>query len=249
MILKNPDKPSVKIELLDKLKTPPLKNDSLAINIKRYFTDIDGVVVDKNTVPAELQTRYPFYIFGEFDRQGGYQICNRLQGAYSNAYVYLCTFVYGVSNPLFFGFNNLSDIQQRISVGDVVTVYTDSLSIPSYFIWVVISCPKTSLASILSNCVTGNSKSDTALINVERLNYVTDNIEQWDVPVMSWVVDFVGNPKYDFIDPVQFRTPETVNDKFVEMKLKFPLNQYRGLNSYILFDTETLQLNFKIRKI
>ena len=66
------------LKLLAHMKSPVTKNAAFYIEVNRYFTDVDGKVIDKNTVPIALQTDYPFWMFGEFDRQGGYKQGNQV---------------------------------------------------------------------------------------------------------------------------------------------------------------------------
>lgn len=233
--------------LLEKFTEPVFKKHSIAVSVKRIFTDFSGTVVDKALVPASLQESYPVYLFGEYDRQGGYFVGNRSNPPVSENYKYLFTYVWGVGNPFFFGFNILSDIQSQILPGDLVSVYTDSLTAPSFFVYIVQHVSKASIASITDNTKTQDRKEKYGMLNVAGIQYFTDNELQWQQPITTVEYDGIGRYKFDYVNPYQFKTPEIIDQNYIEMPLKFPINQYSGLNTYILFDTDFMQFNIKLK--
>jgi len=112
-------------ELKEIMLEKPTRKDAFQITLKRFYTDVDGVVLDKNDVliPDALKVQYPIWLFSQFDRAGAYYLCNKNFPPEVGT-EYLCSFVYGISNPLFFGFSGLSDIQTKLIPGDLVSVNT-----------------------------------------------------------------------------------------------------------------------------
>lgn len=238
-----------KIDLLNRLTEPVMKLKVMPIQVRRYFTDVTGAVVDKATVPLALQTDYPVYMLSEFDRQGAYFIGNKI-AAPLDGYQFYATFVWGYNSPLFFGFTGLSTIQNFINNGDIVTVYVDSIIAPSYFIWIVQSCAKTiksSLASILQNAHSHNPGEKLGMLNVERIQYFTNNVQQWNQAIFSMRTDALGNYKHDAIDPVTYRMVSNQQETFIDMKIRFVLNQYVGLYTYMLFASNSMDFNIHLK--
>ena len=234
--------------LLDKLQKPMKEAGSIAINVRRFYTDVQGVIIDKSTVPAALQVPFPVYIWGEFDRQGAYFIGNRILPP-SLSTPFLQTFAWGAgANPYFFGFTGLSDIQTQILPGSLVQVYADDLLAPNYFIWIVQSVSKASLASIVANSVSERPDGRFNGLDVERVQYFTDNPDQWNNPIFVWETDLIGNIKQDSFSPYIFRTPKVSGTNFIEIQWRFPVNQYRGSCVSMLFDTDYLLLDFKFKQ-
>src|SRR5690606_41844598 len=100
-------------ELFNDLNRKPEKLETIGIQVKRIYTDVDGVILDKTTVPASLQIDFPVYLWGEFDRLGAFYIANRLQPV-NPVVSMLHTGVWGSgANPYFYGFSGLSNIETQ----------------------------------------------------------------------------------------------------------------------------------------
>lgn len=232
-------------EFQKKIKEPPYRRDSLQISILRIYTDVNGTIVDKATVPAALQVDFPVYVFGEYDRQGAYNLGLKNTPPASTTF-YLCSYVYGINNPFFFGFSGLSDIQGQLEPGDLVTVYTDDLNVPSYYIWIVQRCPDKSLGSILTNLPALPYDPDYGYIRARYFDYYTDNEEQWKENLKLISYNMLGNVKSDGISPYAFKPAITINNQFIQVRVKFRLTQYFGIQFYMLYDTDNITLNFQI---
>lgn len=223
------------------MKEPRFKKDALQISVRRIFTDPNGTIVDKTTVPAALQTSYPVYFFGEYDRQGAYWLGIKNTPPLPG-YFYLTSFVYGINNPFFYGFTGLSDVQGQLSPGDLVTVFTDDLNAPNYFVYIVQSCPTRSLASILANLIGLPYDPDYGYVRVKHIDYYTPSINQWKENIKFITYDMLGLVSTNDISPFGYKPSVTINDQFIRLGIQFILNQYVGLNTYMLFETDTITL-------
>ena len=231
-------------------RTVLVRDHTIPLTISKYYTDVDGIVIDKSTLPANLQKKVPVFLLGEFDRQGGYKVGLQSIPQDEN-YKYLMTFVNGLGTTVFnvFGFNGISTIQQYIGVGDIVQVYTDSLLAPSYFVWVVIKNTYASIASILGNSESTQNDRRIGPIMVHEINYIADNDNQLSEGIQIVHYSNIGTWKANQIDPLGiWRTPFDVQTGLVRIVLKpFILDQYLGLNMNMLFESDKLNMDFKIK--
>ncbi len=240
-----------KAEFKELMTEPAHRKDSFQITIKRFFTDVNGVIIDKNdvTIPAALQTQYPVYLFGQYDRAGAYYLALKNTPPQVGT-EYLCSFVYGINNPLFFGFTGLSTIQLQLKPGDLVTVFTDSLLAPNIFVWMVQHSPNKPLASFISNMPNLEPDPNYGKLKSLSFDYYCSNDQQWEQN-MQWIkYDYTGLVHSNNIEPIIYRTPDTPVIGFLQVKWVTNLSQYLGLNFYYLFDTDSITLNFllKIKK-
>lgn len=228
-------------------------NHSVHVKIKRYFTDVDGNIIDKSLVPAAIQLDYPFYMFGEFDSMGGYKQAQMFCPADPGSF-YLCSGVWGVngffSNTIlgFTGFNG--GINAVITFGDIVHVYTDSLSAPSYFIWIVQNSAKTAVGSIMGNSKTTQKDNKFNRLWVEDIRYTTsnNNIDQWNEPIHETRLNNIGLASDDSFSPLIYRTTDLFLNYILKMGLRFYVDQFIGYNTYIRFATEEIQFIFNLKK-
>lgn len=224
---------------------PNWKVDRLSIVIERIFTDVNGTILDKNTVPASLQVEYPLYVFNEFDRQGAYYLALKNTPP-KPGYEYLCNFIYSVNNPFFFGFSGVSDIQRKLKPGDLCLLYTDSVLNPTYFIWIVQRTPNRSIGSIMNNLCNLPVEPKYGYLHVSEFDYYTENVNQWNQDIQVIHANYLGLIHSNNAAPGIYRLPKTFDNGFVQVKSRFLLNQYIGLNMYILFDTDSMNFNFKL---
>jgi hypothetical protein len=226
---------------------------SINFTIKRYYTDVNGVIQTKASVPAVLQTKYPFFLFGEFDRQGGYKQGLSAVPPMAGTY-YVCTGVNGMGWSTFsvLGFGGINDLQGKLLVGDIVHVYTDSLSAPTYFIWVVQSAAVASLASILANSKTTQKDDKFNRLYIEEINFSalpnTDFI-QFKEPITEIRLNNIGLAKTDSINVLgTYETPYTYLRNIIIMPIKFKVDQFIELGSYFVYDSDSIQYLFKMLK-
>lgn len=229
---------------------PFVKWHTIPVVIKRYFTDVDGTILAKNTVPAALQTEYPFFVFGDFDKQGGYLTGLKTLGPVPGTY-YLTSFANAnaITSQQITGFTGFNEIQGKIKAGDIVHVFTDDIIGPNYFIWIVLHNPTGAMSSITG--VSSSSQQDGLIgkIYLEKFQYFSDNQNQWDYPVHFYRVTNIANYGSEQVQPYIFKTPFTQQNGFIDMKCEFNFDQYLGLASFFLFDTEQITWNFKLANI
>lgn len=229
---------------------PFVKWHTIPVVIKRYFTDVDGVILDKNTVPAALQVEYPFFVFGNFDMQGGYQTGLKTIGPIPGTF-YLTSFVNagGITSQQITGFSAFNEIKGKIATGDIIHVFTDDLDNPNYFIWIVLHNPTGPLSSITGNSQTEQRDGLIGKIYLEKFQYFSDNERQWDYPVHFYRVTNIANYGSEQVQPYIFKTPFTMQNGFIEMKCEFNFDQFLGLASYFRFETESITWNFRLADI
>lgn len=227
-----------------------LSRHDIPVNVTRYFTDVNGTVVAKATVPAALQVSYPFFMWGKFDMAGGYR-----QGLAAlplpNGVVYVRSFVNGMSGDSadVTGVNVLSTIQTRLQVGDIIHVYTDSYTAPTYYIWIVQSDPAAGWGSIVGNTLSTQEDDRFNRLFIDSVVYVTANVDQWNDPILILRSNNIGMFRTDKINPLYVRVPaNNYLNTVLEMGLKFKVDQYLELCSYFQFATDTIQFVFKMLK-
>ncbi len=229
---------------------PLLKTHSIPITIKRYFTDVDGAIVNKAVVPATIQKPYPFWTFGLWDQRGGYATGLKVLPPYPNTY-YLMSYVEGagMTSQRIVGFTGLNTVYTRIKTGDIVHVFTDDLQAPTYFIWIVQSCRNGSLASILANT---DEQDDLQIgpMDVPFFQYYTDNpVGQWMEAIRFTRSNNIAAFKDDQVMPYIFKSPNTEQDGFIRIECMFGVNQYQTIGTYFLFATEEIQMNYTIKSL
>jgi|SRR6185369_4603407 len=222
---------------------------SLNINVKRYFTDVNGTIV---IPPLALQVKYPFFMLGSFDMQGGYKsgiaVCPPEPGTH-----YLLSFVNGINfgTHNIVGFSGLNQVQNFITVGDIVHVYTDDVSNPNYFIWIVQQHSIVSLGSIIRNTATTSADNKFNRLFVDLVKYTTGNtnVDQWNEPIHLTRVNNIGLYRDDSYNPTANRPPSIfLNDILDLIDIKpFMVDQFFGLNTYIRYSTTNIQFIFKLK--
>lgn len=238
---------SDKLQLKKILDRPNFKKDALQIVVNRIFTDINGTVYDKNdaAIPDNLKTDYPVYVFGQYDFEGAYYLGLKNTPPPAAA-PFLLADIYGRGNPFFYGFSGLADINRYVKPGDLITVYADNLAAPSWFIWVIQRCSNKSLGSILNNLPNLPTDPDYGYINVTSLDYYADNDEQWKQVLTMIKYDYLGLVGSDEIQPFMYRTPATFNNGFTPIRWKFRLDQYIGINTRFIFESDSITLTFQV---
>lgn len=232
-------------------KSPDIERRSIPIIIKRFCTDVDGQLIDKATLPANMQVKYPVYMFGGFDMISGYKaahnICPPILGAN-----YLCSFVNGFPNTSFgiIGITGLNEIQGQLNLGDIVHVFTDSLQAPNYFVWVVQSTNAIGgLGSIITNLMTDQKDNRIGRLFFYELLITDGTYNQWKVSMNFTGFDNLGNFTNDSIAPSTFKNPLSLIENVIRMNIEYVTNQYMGINTYIDFGVDQYSLDFNIKKI
>ena len=213
-----------------------IKNqDTFPVTIKKFYTDVDGVIIDKSTLPPNLQVELPFYLFGKMDKDGSYKIANESTPVKESTWEY---FKFVIASTYDFQlFTGLNTIKGQILTGDYVFIYTDSFDTPTYFCYIIITSGQRSYASI-------NDSLYLEGITIDTIVYQSSNVAQYTESMSLIILNRTGLYKDNQFNPIDFRDPYIRQDDIIRMKLQMLLSRYIGINSYILFDTDTI--NFQI---
>lgn len=226
---------------------PALKKFTLAINIKRYTTDSNGVILADAAVPASQKKAFPFHLFGEFDRQSGYAVADQIASERAESILF-GVYVWGNNTPLFY-FNPLSDVNTKFKKGDVLFVYVDDLNAPNYFTFIVVSSQVGGYASLVSQSNISQIDDNGAwgVFKFFELQYTWVNDEQLANPIYQINTRFNSAFKYDVFDPLAFRYIQQKTDvRTLVMPIEMLLNQYIGLTSFLAFENSLLSLSFNL---
>lgn len=226
-----------------------VEKHTIPLKVTRFITDVNGqlmAITDPLIIAAGLNVKYPFFVFGAFDQNGGYSIAQKICAPPAGRY--LCTFVNGKeqTSMSILGFSAFNEIQSRLNPGDIVQVYTDSLLTPSYFIWMVLNNSYTGLASIVSNLVTSQQDGRTGKLKIKGVNFYFSVVSQLNETLNFTVTDNLGTFRNDSIQPYLYRNPYDAQENFVSMEVDFNLNQFMGLNTFIGTDTDNVSFDFLI---
>jgi len=234
------------LSLLEELKKPLQKRGALWVTIKRFYTDVNGTIVDKSTVPVSLQKGFPFWMFGQFDKAGGYRVGNAVLPP-DLATPYLCSFVVGVDTPFLFA-TGLNNVNNQFLLGDIVHVFTDSIQTPNFYIFIQQSCPGGSVASVYDNA----RQAEPQKLNIEGANYFAFTGADQNL-------QFAENLNYTVIDPDgtgyknypknPLASQQVFNKQnFIFFPINFQVDQYQQLSSTINFLIDTINFHFIIYK-
>lgn len=217
--------------------------DGFPILVRRYFSDVDGTEIAKGAAPAAMQASYPVYMFGNFDMNGGFRIGNGQCPAPAGTF-YVLTFIYGIGQT-FLPFNGgLNTVKNKLLIGDVIHIFADSLDLPTTFVWIVQSNPNSPLGSVIRNLETV-----TGILPVEKFQYFADSNAQYGEAFRFDKSNRVGDFREDQHNPNVFKSPDFTNqNNFIDVRLKFKLDQYLGINFYFQFATNVINFNFLINK-
>jgi hypothetical protein len=231
---------------LEAVTKPLQKNTGLTVIVKRFFTDVNGTIVAKSLVPLSMQVDYPFWMFGQFDKSGGYKIGNVIAPPNINT-PYLGSFVIGLDMPYLFG-TGLNTIQRQTTIGDVVHVFTDNIDAPNYYAFIVQTSESASISSIYFNAI----EAEKNKIHINGINmFVYSNGQpslQFAKNVNLTRIDSLGA----YVNhPETFLAFDQVDNKqayFITVPLKMAVDQYNLVSSYIDFSADQIQFAFKILK-
>lgn len=224
-----------------------MEEHTVPVTINRYYTDVNGTIIDKALVPGSLQVNYPVYLFGQFDRNGGFKRCLQTVSPIPGTFFYM-TFVQGISSP-FLSFTGANTIKGVIKNGDVVIVYTDDLENPNYFIWIVISSDTVSFASIVANTETTQQDGRIGQLWVKEANYYVSTPGQFYEPIFFNGFDNIGNYKGDSIQPNMNLNPYVEQTGILTLTLDFKVDQYISMCFYMRYSCDQINLDFKVNKI
>jgi len=233
-------------EILQRVTKPLQKNVGLTVIVKRFFTDVNGTLVDKSLVPIAMQVDYPFWMFGQFDKSGGYKIGNQIAPP-NFATPYLGSFVIGLDMPYLFA-TGVNTIQRQTTIGDVVHVFVDDLNAPSYYAFIVQTSESAAVSSIYFNAIESEDKK----IHIRGINMFVYSDGQPSLQFAKNVnltrIDLLGS----YVNhPETFLAFDQVDNKqayFITVPLVMTVDQYNLVSSYIDFSADQVQFAFKLLK-
>lgn len=227
--------------LLDWLSKPGDTMDSFSIKVSKFFTDVDGQIIDKNSVPIGLQTKYPVFLFNTFDHNGAYKISLTDTPVQGDAFFYRFYVESEGYDPLqFSGFNT---IESQITTGDLVFVFTDDLANPNFFIYLIHSITNRSVASIIKTLPCSG-------LEMGMLKLFYDNTLNFNELLRFVKTNQLGIYKSDSIAPLAYKTPDYQQVNVIDISLKnFRLTPYLGINTYIQHTSDILEFDFEFLNI
>ncbi len=231
---------------LDEIKKPVKKLDAFSVNVKRYFTNGLGVQIDKNTLPANLKMAMPFYLWQKFDMDGGFKVAQQILPPLP-PWVFAYSYIQGAAFD-YFNFSSLGTISSQFKPGDLICVFVDDITNINYMAWVVVNCPFQAYSSLLL----GNNGGDyiggeNAGIEVYEILYGCDNTQQYNEPLHLLSTNRIGQFTDEQAQPLSFKTPETVLNDFITVKISFEINYMFGILGMMQFNSELLNFNHKIK--
>lgn len=226
-------------DLLTRLNTNN-KTDSFTIQVRRIFTDVDGAILDKNTVPTNLKVKYPIYLWNGFDHSGGYKI-SAGEAPPLDSYKFVRMFVKNDAYD-FTEFSGRNELNKTISTGDLVFLYADDLDNPTYFIWIIQSVTNRSLGSILTSIPECGFK-------MNHVKIFTDNTLSFNERLGIIKTNHLGVYKYNQISPLAFKTVDYQETRQILVPLKLRLTHLIGFVSYFPFVNESISFDFEFLNI
>lgn len=224
-----------------------LKRFSLNLNIKRFITDANGVVLADGAIPAALKKPYPFHLFSHYDRVGGYSISDSIMSVLHRTTLF-GYYVWGIGTPLFF-FNPAASINNEMKKGDVVFIYVDDLNNPNYFIFVIVQAINGGYASFIdqSNITQIDNKGFWGVFKVVNTKVTWYNDAQLRESFYQINTRFDGAFKYDPFSLAAYYAPEQKTAIMTaNVPTEFILNQYFGLSSCIAYENPLLNISFEL---
>ena len=230
-------------ELVNWLTRPQDEIDSFSVVVKKFFTTVDGTIIDKNDpqVPVDMRVRYPIYLFGTFDQNGAYKISlneTPVQGG-SRFYRYY-TESEGF-DPL--QFSGLNTVENQISTGDLVFVFTDDLLNPNLFVYVIQTVTNRSIAGITRTLPWGG-------LQLGKLKLFYDNLLNFNEQIRLIKSNQLGIYRSDTFAPLAYKTPNYQQDNLIDIDLSGNLlTQYMTFTTYMQHDSDTLEFDFEFLNI
>lgn len=219
-----------------------LKKFSVQTSVKRYTTDVNGVI--QNIIPAVAQIPFPFHLFGAWDKNGGYNIANLVTNKYDTKL--LAVYTYGVNTPFFFA-NPFANINSVLKFGDIIFMYVDDYIAPTFYTYVIISARQGGYASYVdqSNISQIDDNGAWGVFKIFDFTMHWNDDEQLNYPFFKIKTRFDGQYKYDTHDPLENRNAyQRENVKVIRIPCEVVLNQFIGISGFIPYENNYLELIF-----
>ncbi len=218
-----------------------MQRKNLSISVKKFYTDVDGNIIDKNTefpIGSEFRVNLPVWLWGKFDYRSQYSISRRLTPFVSNAWKFFNMYV--AASYEFLVFSGANGIRSQIGTGDVVFVYTDDVINPTYFVFIVVTGQNLNpYASIVQDV-------DGSLISLMFKYDSVQNPFNYQQELEYIQFDKLGNSKRSTIQPDTFLPPSNKHTDVIDIELEMMLTEYFSLNTYLLFETDIITFTHEL---
>lgn len=212
-----------------------MERKSLSISVQKFYTDVDGNILDKNTLPSDLKITLPVWLMGRFDYSGHYSLSRRLTPFLNDSWKFFNMYV--STSYDFLIFSGANQIRSRIRPGDLIFVYSDDVINPNFYSFIIISGEINPYSSIINdldgsiNCLMFKYDSIQNTLNYqEEIEYIT--------------FDKIGNTKRQSIQPDTFLPPSNKNTDVIDIEISILFTKYFSLNTYLLFNTDKISFTF-----
>jgi hypothetical protein len=201
---------------------------------------MNGVIIDKHLVPAQIQKKVPFYLFNNFDKAGGFYAAQQNVQVQPGMF-----FLYSYVNDASYNFLDFqigNTINGQLRSGDVILVLGDDPILPNFLCHVVIHSDYVSYASFVANMQGKNYK-------ISRIQYVTDNELNWSESFHTLTLNDFGLAFDNQLQPIAYRHPYEFTLGLLDMDIAIDISDKQGINSYMQFATDQIELTFYVDSI
>lgn len=222
---------------------------SLPVTIKRIYTDVDGAVIAKSAAPAAMQVDWPVFMLGAYDRNGGYKIALNSKPPVAGAGYFLFSFVVGSSLPFPYA-TGLNTVNAQLQNGDLVQVWTDSIDVPNYFVFIVqnIRAAVAGYGSILYDTINSERRKFAASVDYYSLDANGAAYDpQFNEPLRFVSFNDMGTFRTDDVNPLSFKDSLQYQQGFIRIPMAFELTEKIGIVFYMKYNAETITMNFNIQ--
>ena len=209
---------------------------NVSLNVNRYFTDVDGQIINKATLPLSFQLDFPFYLLGNYDSKSGYRKgIKNVPPQFGSTY--LCSFIYGVQIP-FLQLTGLNTIKNFCDLGDIVHVYVDDLNNPDFYCWIVQSGNNVGAYSLISS-LEG--------VTLDSINIVTDTPNQIQQKFTVLMYNKTGEVTTQDFTTENAKSPLYKQESFTRLNISAPLSDYIAFATYFTFASTQIAYTFNLK--
>jgi len=214
---------------------PPMKAEFDLNFLLKYGSG--GVEVTPAALPAPIQVKQPYVVFGNTDYRGAYFRAltdNPLQGGWAIRQI-------GVFGRDVFSLATVP-IESVVEFGDLVFEY-EVTSGAVYYAYVIIKCQQVAYGSLLSA-----TSSDTfEMINIRFNIPDTTKVAQYNQNISIYSLSLFGKTETDRLTPTAFKNPEQFQVGIVDIPLVREMNKQTGFAGYMDFDVEQFTWSFAVK--
>lgn len=221
---------------------------SLPITVARYYTDVDGAIIDKSAAPVAMQVDWPVYVLGAYDKNGGYKIARNMKPAVAGSGYFLFSFIVGQGLPFPYA-TGLNTINAVLQPGDVVQVWTDSVDTPSYFVYIVqnIRAATAGYGSILTATINARKPMFAESLDFYASASGAAYDLQFNEALRFISFNDAGTFRQDDIQPLAFKDSFQYQQGFIRIPLKFSITEQIGFAFYMKYGCDSITFNLNVK--